>query len=349
MPRHPGSPLLPLFPLTPRPTLAARALPVAAALALLAPASACVSDPDCGICDPDNLILQSIAGTNYAGKLVRLLGPECVGDACPGPIQEGEYFVETIGPCDLSNEAIAAGRGADEWCRVSPLMVDSGLQFIFNNLLDPGSVELVRKQPVNPNLFEVYDWKSKVAHIEGPITRYNGDYRPADGEAPDTMSRLLLIAAPSQVWEGGLGLANELLASPLTGPLLARAVPYMVTSGFAERSLDTVFAPQPPPEGYLDHLDLDLVLRAASLRENARQLVALKDELRPMVAFYPRLALPVALMHGDAERTVGVDIHSRPFLRQVPHARLTILPGIGHMLHQVATAAVVAEIARPEG
>ena len=75
MPRHPGSPLLPLFPLTPRPTLAARALPVAAALALLAPASACVSDPDCGICDPDNLILQSIAGTNYAGKLVRLLGP----------------------------------------------------------------------------------------------------------------------------------------------------------------------------------------------------------------------------------------------------------------------------------
>lgn len=168
-------------------------------------------------------------------------------------------------------------------------------------------------------------------------------------DAPDTMSRLLLIAAPSQVWEGGLGLANELLASPLTGPLLARAVPYMVTSGFAERSLDAVFAPQPPPEGYLDHLDLDLVLRAASLRENARQLVALKDELRPMVAFYPRLALPVALMHGDADRTVGLDIHSRPFLRQVPHARLTILPGIGHMLHQVATAAVVAEIGRPEG
>lgn len=195
MPRHPGSPLLPIFSLLPRPPLAARALPVAAALALLATASACVSDPDCGICDPDNLILQSIAGTNYAGKLVRLLGPECVGDACPGPIQEGEYFVETIGPCDLSNEAIAAGRGADEWCRVSPLMVDSGLQFIFNNLLDPGSVELVRKQPVNPNLFEVYDWKTRIVHLEGPIARFNGEYFPrTTPTGPDLVGQIQSLA-----------------------------------------------------------------------------------------------------------------------------------------------------------
>jgi hypothetical protein len=181
MPRHPGSPLPPLR--------------LAAALALLAPIPACVNDPDCGVCDPDNLILQSIAGTNYAGKLVRLLGPECVGDRCPGQIQEGEYFVETIGPCDLSPEAIAAGRGADEWCRVSPLMVDSGLQFIFNNLLDPASVELVRKQPANPNLFEVYDWKTQIVHLEGPIARFNGDYFPgATPTAPDLVRRVQSLA-----------------------------------------------------------------------------------------------------------------------------------------------------------
>ena len=70
----------------------------AAALAVLAAPglSGCVSDPDCGVCDPDHLILQSIAGVNYAGKLVKLLGPECVGDACPGPTREGQYFVEKM-------------------------------------------------------------------------------------------------------------------------------------------------------------------------------------------------------------------------------------------------------------
>ena len=81
-----------------------------------------------------------------------------------------------------------------------------------------------------------------------------------------------------------------------------------------------------------------------SLRENARQLVALKEELRPMVPAYPRLPMPIALVHGDADTTVGLDIHSRPFARQVPHARLAVLPGIGHMLHQVAAPEVVGGI-----
>jgi hypothetical protein len=39
--------------------------------------SGCVSDPDCGVCDPENLILETVAGVNYAGKVVKLLGPEC--------------------------------------------------------------------------------------------------------------------------------------------------------------------------------------------------------------------------------------------------------------------------------
>lgn len=157
--------------------------------------SSCVNDPDCGVCDPDNLILQSIAGVNYAGKVVKLLGPECVGDSCSGEITEGEYFVEKVIPCRETDEAIDAPRGVEEWCRVSPLIVDSGIQFIFNNLLDPLSVELVRKQAVNPQLIEVFDWKTQIVHLEGPITRFNGDYRPgATQTKPDTIERATNLA-----------------------------------------------------------------------------------------------------------------------------------------------------------
>ncbi|MBL9106943.1 MAG: thrombospondin [Myxococcales bacterium] len=157
--------------------------------------TSCVSDPDCGVCDPDNLYLQSIAGVNYAGKIVKLLGPECVGDACPGEITSGSYFVEKVIPCIETDEAIEAGRGVEEFCKVSPLVVDSGLQFIFNNLLDPQSVELTRKQPANPQLLEVFDWKTHVVHLEGPITRFNGDYRPgATQTKPDTIERSTNLA-----------------------------------------------------------------------------------------------------------------------------------------------------------
>ena len=163
-------------------------------------------------------------------------------------------------------------------------------------------------------------------------------------DAPESVSALVLLAAPSQVWKGGLGLTNDLLANHFTGPLIARAAPHLVTDGFAEQSLKEVFAPQQPPPDYLDHLDLDLVLQPSALRENARQLVALKEELRPLVPAYPGLRMPVEIVHGDADRTVGLDIHARPLARQVPQARLTVLRGIGHMPHQVATQACMARI-----
>lgn len=166
--------------------------------------SGCVSDPDCGICDPDNLIIESIAGINYAGKVVKLLGPECEGNECPGEIKSGKYFVEKVIPCIETDAAIAAGRGSDEWCRVSPLVVDSGIQFIFNNLLDPTAVELVRKQPVNPQLLEVFDWKTHIVHLEGPITRFNGDYfAGATQTKPDIITRAVNLACIENLAKAG--------------------------------------------------------------------------------------------------------------------------------------------------
>lgn len=168
--------------------------------------TACVNDPDCGVCDPDNLYLQQIAGVNYAGKIVKLLGPECVGDRCPGEITSGQYFVEKVIPCIQTEDAIESGRGYTEWCKVSPLVVDSGLQFIFNNLLDPQSVELTRKQPANPQLLEVFDWKTHIVRLEGPTTRFNGDYRAgATQTKPDTITRSVNLSCIENLAKQGMG------------------------------------------------------------------------------------------------------------------------------------------------
>lgn len=185
----------------------------------------CVSDPDCGVCDPENLILETVAGVNYAGKVVKLLGPTCEGPNCPGEIKNGNYFVEKVIPCPETEDAIEAPRGSDEWCKVSPLIVTDGLQFIFNNLLDPQSVELVRKSPVNPQLFEVYDWKTRIVHLEGPIARYNGDYRPGSQTQPDQVSRLVSLSCIDNLADVGqdfnyqsldAGVCDELFVDPVT-------------------------------------------------------------------------------------------------------------------------------------
>lgn len=165
-------------------------------------------------------------------------------------------------------------------------------------------------------------------------------------DAPDSVDALLLIAAPSQVWPGGLGASTDLLASPLTGPLLARVVPNVLPRSVVEGAVARVFAPQAPPPGYFAHLRPDLVLAPSALRANAQQLAALKAEVAAMVPRYPTLAMPVELVHGTADDTVWIGIHSEPTAAQIPGARLTKLDGIGHMPHHVALPEVLAALDR---
>ncbi|MEM6291961.1 MAG: thrombospondin type 3 repeat-containing protein [Myxococcota bacterium] len=190
----------------------------AAGLATLALASTgCIQDTDCGICDPDNLILESISGINYQSDKIHILNPECEGDDCPAPISSGSYFIEEIIECEETEEAQASVDAA-EYCRLSPLVTAFGIEFVFNNLLDPTSIELVRKRPDNPQLFEVYDWKTDVLQVQGPITRFNGDYRRGDRESPDAITRLVNLSCIDNLRDEGESFSFEDYADPANNP-----------------------------------------------------------------------------------------------------------------------------------
>jgi pimeloyl-ACP methyl ester carboxylesterase len=167
-------------------------------------------------------------------------------------------------------------------------------------------------------------------------------------DRPDTVRGLVLIGAPSQVWPGGLGMTTELLAGPATGPLLAAIAP-ILPRAVPEAAAARIFAPQRPPDGYLDRLGLGEILAPAVLLANARQLAALRDGIAAMVPRYAGLALPVEILHGDADAVVPADIHARPLAAQLPDARLHILAGIGHMPHHAALPDVMAALARLDG
>ncbi|MEM7155018.1 MAG: thrombospondin type 3 repeat-containing protein [Myxococcota bacterium] len=198
--------------------MATRATGLLLLLGALPTLGGCVDDPDCGICDPHNLVLESISGVNYASRKVHVLGPECEGDRCPGELTEGHYFIEPIGPCELSEDALESPRGAEEYCRISPLITAFGIEFVFNNLLDPTSIELVRRRPDNPQLYEVYDWKTQVLEIEGPITRFNGDYRIGASGDPDRVARIVNLACVDNLRDQGIGYGHEDYADPSNDP-----------------------------------------------------------------------------------------------------------------------------------
>lgn len=192
---------------------------VAALLGLLAlPAGGCVDDPDCGICDPHDLYLESISGVGYTSRKIHILSPACEGPRCPAPLTKGHYFIEPVFPCEGTEEALESPRGPEEYCRLSPLVSAYGLELVFNNLLDPTSVELVRHRPDNPQLYEVYDWKTQVLRLEGPISRFNGDFHLGASGDPDRVSRLVNLSCIDNLRDQGRGFSHADYADPATNP-----------------------------------------------------------------------------------------------------------------------------------
>jgi pimeloyl-ACP methyl ester carboxylesterase len=100
------------------------------------------------------------------------------------------------------------------------------------------------------------------------------------------------------------------------------------------------------PEGYADHVGIDLTLRTATIRANSRQVNGLKPHVAAMAARYPGLSVPIEIVHGDRDTIVPLEVHSRVLADAAPTARLTVLPGVGHMPHHADPKATIAAIDR---
>jgi pimeloyl-ACP methyl ester carboxylesterase len=163
---------------------------------------------------------------------------------------------------------------------------------------------------------------------------------------PEGTAAVVNVAGATMPWPGRLGRLYRVNGSRLGGAVVPPLLSAFVPARTVRRALSATFAPDPEPEGYGRHFGPDLTLRARSLRANARQVGVLRRNLVAMAARYPSLAVPVEIVHGDADTTVPLPIHSEPLARLIPTARLTVLPGAGHMPHHTAPEAVIAAIDR---
>lgn len=164
--------------------------------------------------------------------------------------------------------------------------------------------------------------------------------------APLQPKSLVLISSPSLPWPGKLDLwyrvTNTGIGRAIALPLVAAFVPDSVV----DASIRGVFAPDPVPQGYSAAIAAPLALRLGSLGVNTSHVNALREQLVAMQPLYPRLTLPVELLHGTADTIVPLAIHSEPLSHILPNARLTVLQGTGHMPHFSRPAEVLAAIHR---
>ena len=162
---------------------------------------------------------------------------------------------------------------------------------------------------------------------------------------PEQVAGMAVLAGATYPWNGDGGTLYSLGAGPLGGAVSALARSY-VRGDRAKNLVADVFAPNEMTPGYAEHIGVPLALRPRTFRYNADDIDQLNGNLARMAPRYGALAMPMEVIHGDADETVFDDVHSIPLWRTAQNANLTILPGVGHMPHHSREDEVVEAIYR---
>lgn len=161
---------------------------------------------------------------------------------------------------------------------------------------------------------------------------------------PERVAGLALLAPPLFPHMRSMTWLYALFATPILGWLYAYTLALPLGAPFIGIGLGSAFLPQLPPSGYVKSTAAMLLLRPKTFLANARDVAGLKSSLAAQAARYGALAVPTVILTGSHDLVVSPRHHAEALAAAAPHAKLVVLPGIGHMLHHVAAERVVDEI-----
>lgn len=163
---------------------------------------------------------------------------------------------------------------------------------------------------------------------------------------PDVTGALLLLAPVTHPWPGGAVAWYYGPATSKMGKLFTRTFTTPLGALMIGPAAQAVFAPQAPPADYIEAARIPLALRPSVFEANAADMAGLYDAVVAQAPRYRHIRVPATVIAGDADGIVYTAIHARSFAREVPGARLVVLPGVGHMPHYADPDLVIAEIDR---
>ena len=159
----------------------------------------------------------------------------------------------------------------------------------------------------------------------------------------------MLLAPVAYPWPTGTVWHSRLAATPVVGPLFARTIVLPVAAPVIDALARGLFTPQAMPERYIRDAAITLVLRPREFIANAQDVANLKANVVRQSPRYAEIVAPTAIITGDRDTIVSPEIHSSALAAALPHARLIVLPGVGHAVQHVAVDVVAAEIDRLAG
>jgi pimeloyl-ACP methyl ester carboxylesterase len=126
------------------------------------------------------------------------------------------------------------------------------------------------------------------------------------------------------------------LALPGVGDAARSMVPQAVGHLLAPQVFRHVFWPQPVPARFKARFPVEIAIDPVQQRASAEDTATLNTAAALLQPRYSRLRVPLAIITGDADAIVDARDHSCRLHHQVAGSTLTMLPGLGHMIHYSA-------------
>ena len=159
-------------------------------------------------------------------------------------------------------------------------------------------------------------------------------------------SALVIVSGVTLPWPGEIDITYRVLGSTLGSALLAPLVSAFLPDTYIAQTANAAFQPQSAPPDYVRQSAVPLATRTQTLRANNRMVKSLRPHVVDQSRRYDELTLPIELLHGTADTSVYLTVHSEPLAERLDNATLTVLDGIGHMTHHVSADEISAAVDR---
>ena len=159
-------------------------------------------------------------------------------------------------------------------------------------------------------------------------------------------ARSLVLIAPIAFPEARL-LEHTLLAPravPLMGPFLSTLGEATIDRSVVNLNHELMFWPHDVPQAWKAGYPFDQILTQSAMVAEGEDAAAILPFSPAGTIDLSRITIPVHILAGTSDKILDLSRHARPLAALLRNARLTELPGEGHMIHHTAAEPVLNAI-----
>ena len=155
----------------------------------------------------------------------------------------------------------------------------------------------------------------------------------------------LVLIAPAAYTGYDTRWIEHVFASPLVGVGLLRLLQPLIAEKMLDKGLHAAVAPNPPllPENFFSQR-VKLWNNTGVLIARTQQTVSFNADLARMSPHYTQLQLPVTVLVGDRDFSAEIQRDAQQLIKDIPQAKLVMIPGSGHYVQYHAPHIVVNAI-----